>query len=377
MSGYKFSALLATVFAGTCLAGVPAATADELSDANALVLADPGNIELSLQYAQIAEAYGEYRLALAAYERILLNHPDDSEAKRGQVRVARIIQPPTTRTFVEAGIKAESNAEHVPDPSEFDFLGFGRVTVRDERTLGETRWRTFGSLYGEVHSESETLNYASARATMGPIFDIGTSLVSLHPAIGGAVAALDDGFYYVEVNASATIDNHNQGAFRWLRLRGGYRQYEEDLTSDNGFYLDATARFAKTGIFSEKDGVSFTPIVHWNEIDGTFNDNVNDFSPGKYVFGGARLAYYRSLNDLITFGASVGIYDRYFLVDLASNGDNRNDFMVKPGVHVLFKDVFGDQTGVRLSYDYEYNESNDSDYDYQNHIIGLSVIARR
>jgi hypothetical protein len=118
-------------------------------------------------------------------------------------------------------------------------------------------------------------------------------------------------------------------------------------------------------------------MIRLNEINGTFNDNVSDFSPGKYVYGGAKLSYHRSLSDLITVGASIGVYDRYFLVDQAPNGDDRNDVTVKPGVTVLFKNVLGPQTGVRFTYDYEYNDSNDPAHDYQNHIFGLSLIARR
>lgn len=368
---------LQAILTAAVILGGGSAWADALSDANALVLENPASIKLNLNYALIAEEEGEYRLALAAYERILLNHPGNSQAQRGLARMRRIIQPPFTRTFIEVGVAAESNAEHVPNPSDFDFVGFGRVSVRDERTVGETRWRTEGLLYGEVHTESDSLNYANANATIGPIFDLGAALVSLRPAIGGGIAMLDNQFYYVDANVSATFDSYDEGPFQWLRLRAGYRQYDEDLTSDNGFYLDATARFSEVGVFVDNDAVSFTPIIRWNNVNGVFNDNVDDFSPGKYVYGGARLAYFLSLNDLVTVGASVGVYDRYFLVDKAPNGDDRNDVVVIPGVSVLFKNVFGPRTGIRLKYDFEYSDSNDPGEDYDNHVIGLSLISRR
>lgn len=377
MFGSKPSALLFVLLAVAGFAFVADASADELAEANALVLADPANADLNLNYALIAEGQGKYRLALAAYERILLNDPDNNAAKRGLIRVRRIIQPPTTRKFVEVGVKGESNAEHVPDPGQFDFLGFGRLRITDERTLGETRWRSEATLYGEAHSEADSLNYASAFGSIGPIFDLGASMLSLRPAIGGGVGVLDGDFYYADVNASATFEGYLEGAFEWARLRVGYRQYGEDWTSDNGFYLDAAARVTKANVLVENDAVTFAPMIRWNEIEGTFNDNVDDFSPGRYVYGGAVLSYFRSLNDLMTVGASIGLYDRYFLVDTAPDGDNRNDLTVTPGVTVLFKDVFGPQTGLRFKYDFEYNDSNDPAHDYQNHILGLSVIARR
>lgn len=368
--------LLATVMSGITLGGVPA-HADALSDANALVLEDPGNVDVNLDYALIAEGQGQYRLALAAYERVLLTHPDNSAARRGLMRVRRILQPPSTQTFMEAGVVAQSNAEHEPSNDNFDFLGFGRVVVRDERNFGETRWRTVGSIYGEAHTEAQSLNYANARATVGPLIDLGSTLATLYPALGGAVAMLDGDFYYVDVNLSARVEGYLDGAFNWAQLRVGYRQYEDDLTADNGLYIDAVARMAKSDVFVEDDVVSLKPIIRWNDIDGTFNDGVDDFSPGKYLYGGAKLAYYRALNDRVTVGASVGVYDRYFFTDEAPDGDNRNDITVVPGLLVQFNDLFGPQTGLRFNYDYEYNDSNDPDHDYQNHIIGVAVTARR
>jgi len=372
----RLTLLAAAVGAGLGFAGV-SAQAEELSEVNAQIIENPGDVELNLHYALIAEGRGEYRLALAAYERILLNDPDNTSAKRGLIRVRRIIQPPITRTFLETGVIGQSNAEHVSNPGQFDVLGFGRIRVRDERNIAGTRWRTEGTLYGEAHSEADQLDYASASATLGPIFDLGASMISLHPALGGGVAMLDGDFYYVDVNASATVEGVFDGAFQWARLRLGYRQYEEDLTSDNGIYIDAVARAAKSDVFVEGDVISVAPIFRWNNVDGTFNDGLDDFSPGKYLYGGARFAYHRVLNDLITVGLSVGVYDRYFLVDEAPNGDARNDVTVRPGVSVLFRDVFAPQTGIRFNYDYEYNDSNDPDHDYDNHILGLSLIVRR
>ena len=49
--------------------------ADELSDLNAMILRDPGNIELNLRYARLAEQKGELKKALSAYERVTVNSP--------------------------------------------------------------------------------------------------------------------------------------------------------------------------------------------------------------------------------------------------------------------------------------------------------------
>lgn len=373
-SGHFRAAAAAVVAAG--MASSPA-LADALSEVNARILDDPANIELNLDYALIAEGQGKYRLALAAYERILLNHPDNDTAKRGLARVRRIIQPPSTHTFLEAGTKWESNAAHDADGGDDDVHGYARIQVKDERAFGGTRWRSIGAVYGEVHSENHSLNYANISGTVGPIVDLGASMVALHPAIGGAVAMREDQFYYADVNVSATFEGYLEGAYQWARFRAGYRQYDQDLTSDDGFYLDASGRFSKSDVLVENDVISISPTIRWNEIEGTFNDNVNDFSPGRYVFGGVRLAYARAISDMLTVEASIKLDDRYFLVDKAPNGDDRQDVTITPGMSVLLNDVFGVQTGVRFSYQYEYNDSNDPDHDYDNHVVGAAVVVRR
>jgi hypothetical protein len=376
MSGARRLLLAAAIAPAICI-GAPHAFADALSEANALIIDDPSNIDLNLDYALIAEGQGKYRLALAAYERILLNHPDNADAKRGLVRVRRIIQPPSTQIFVEAGAKWESNAEHAPDGEEDDFLGYARIRLKDERPVNGMRWRTVGSVYGEAHTESDSLNYANVSATIGPIVDLGASMVSAHPAIGGGAAMIEDRFYYADVNASLTFEGYLEGAYQWARFRAGYRQYDEELTSEDGFYLDASGKFAWSDVIVGNDAVSIAPLIRWNEIDGTFNDTVNDFSPGRYVVGGVKLAYDRVLNDLLTVGISVEVEDRYFLVDVAPSGDHRQDVTIAPGASILFKDVFGPQTGLRFDYEYQFNDSNDPAHDYDNHVLGVALVARR
>src|ERR1700749_1206855 len=60
---------------------------NDLSDLNNQILDNPADVGLNLRYAHAAESAGKLRLALAAYERILINDPHNQEAREGYERV--------------------------------------------------------------------------------------------------------------------------------------------------------------------------------------------------------------------------------------------------------------------------------------------------
>ena len=70
---------------------------DALARLNQQILKSPTDPALNLQYAALAESLGLTRLALAAYERILMADPNNQAAQAGIDRVRRAIQPSTTR----------------------------------------------------------------------------------------------------------------------------------------------------------------------------------------------------------------------------------------------------------------------------------------
>ena len=82
--------------------GLPAG-AQSLDQLNAQIIEHPRDVSLNLQYARLAEEQGKLRLALAAYERILINDPDNADAQHGYERVRRVIEPPNTSLRAEIG----------------------------------------------------------------------------------------------------------------------------------------------------------------------------------------------------------------------------------------------------------------------------------
>jgi hypothetical protein len=366
--------LAVSLVATTALAlAMPPAIADELSAVYAGILADPTNSELNLQYAMIAEGRHEYRKALAAYERVLVNDPGNEAAKRGLQRVRRIIEPPLTQKTMEVGATWESNPMRAPI-GDADFLGYGSFRIKDERPLGGHRWRTNLFLYGEAYAEQDTLDYASISGDIGPLVDIVGTNSTFRPAIGGGTAYFDDKVYYWDVNASGLFEGYLNGAYQWLRLRVGYRQYDPSFTSGAGAYADITGRFTVQDVFRERDALSLSPFARWSGIDGLPDNGALDFATGQYVEGGATLEYSAAVSDSLNAAVNIKVSDRVY--DNIGTG-SRHDWLIAPGASLVFRNLFGPQTDLRFDYKYEWNTSNMTDHTWENQAATVAFVVRR
>jgi hypothetical protein len=367
----------AVLAAGVTVLAVPA-TADPLADAYARALADPADSELSLHYALIAEGRHEYRKALSAYERVLLNDPDNADAKRGLMRVRRIIQPPSTQIFAEAGVTWRSNPELVPDGATSDVTPYGQVRVKDERLFAGYRWRSIASLYGEYYTEHHDLNYGHASFQTGPLVDLGASMLTLYPSLGGAVASSANKYFYSEVNAGAMLEGYLNGAYQWLRVTTGYREFAPFATSTSGWYVEGRGRWAFQNVFHDRDVASIAPWVRWSEVGGSVVNAISEtFSPGRYADGGATLEYSKEFNERLILAANLALSARHYAVDQAPDGDNRQDYRISPGATLLFRNAFGAQSDLRFHYRFDHNMSNDAEHRWDGHTITAAVVFRR
>jgi len=93
------------------LAALPVRAQDdgELRRVFEQILQDPGNPGLNLRYAPLAIDRGELRKALAAYERILAQDPDNEEAKAGIRRIQRQLEPTLTRATLLLSRRGDGN----------------------------------------------------------------------------------------------------------------------------------------------------------------------------------------------------------------------------------------------------------------------------
>jgi hypothetical protein len=352
---------------------LPAAQADELTAVYAQILADPTNSELSLQYAALAEARHEYRKALSAYERILVNDPKNQQARDGLQRVRRIIQPAETQTSLEIGTTWQSNVLRSPI-EEDDVLGYGSFRIKDERPGTTHRWRTNIGVYGEAYADHGEMNYASLNGDIGPIIDIEHTNFAFRPAVGAGTAYFDGSLYYGDVNATGLFEGYLNGAYQWLRFRAGYRDYSPSGSSGSGAYADITGRWTIQDVFHNRDAFAIAPWVRWSGIDGDGDTSGDEFTPGRYIEGGATFEYAKAVTENLNASVRVKVSDKLY-DDLGSG--SRRDWYVSPGASLVFKNVFGPQTDIRLDYRYEWNTSNQPDHTWLNQAATIAFVIRR
>ncbi|HEV7822888.1 MAG TPA: hypothetical protein VGO84_17015, partial [Burkholderiales bacterium] len=242
--------------------------ANEIESLHAQILRQPGNSELNLRFAQLAESSGHLRWALSAYERVVLNDPSNAEAMNGLVRVRRALQPSITQVTAQFGAQYESNPRYYLPPHRGEMQALGSVALLDERNLGGTRWRTNAVVAGIVHGKETDLTYATAGADTGPVLDALQGW-TFRPAVGGNVAYFDHRFYYREAAVSGTFESVTDGIYRAFLLRGAYRSYDDFFPSGEGFYVEARGKLAFPSAFGPGTVLIISPFTIWSDISGT------------------------------------------------------------------------------------------------------------
>ncbi len=341
------------------------------------VLATPDDPAVNLAYAQRAEDRGEYRKALAAYERVLAADPDHPEASAALVRVRRLIEPETTQFFAEFGFGYDSNARQFPSPFEDeDGSAFAAVSVRDERRLGSMRWRTEAGLYGRLYGDTNQLNQAVLSAGIGPLVPLG-NVVVLRPALVGGYSVLDGDGFYGEVGASFTLEGRYGGALQSVELRTVWRDYTSRWVSDDGFIIDLRGRFAADSVIAEGDALVLSPKLRWSDIDvrpGVLL--VSTLEPGRYVEAGATLAYTVPFTDWLYAGPTVTFAQRWYKTPAFFAGPDREDTYFAPGATAVLHDLIAENVDIRVDYRFEHQNSNDPTRDFDNHAVTARIQAR-
>ncbi|WP_395646371.1 outer membrane beta-barrel protein [Terricaulis sp.] len=378
-------ALLLAVSMIALSAGVAyAQQAADLDSLNQQIIDNPQDVALNLSYARAAEAQGKPRLALVAYERILINDPSNEEARRGYERIRRQIEPGYTIARLEVGARWDSNALNASDDSFVLFTDdreattyYGKLLVANESEFMNRRWRSLLNIDIEQTPDLEDLDYDFVGVETGPIFYAAPHLAAL-PSIGGGAAWLGGDLYFTEVNLNLMLEGRVTGASYWARARAGFRDYDPnensffDTVTENGPYVELRAGVTKPHLFFERDTLLVSPFVRWSDIDGTVYSFslFDELSPGKYFEYGADVNYNYQISDHVQ--ASVGALYR----ERDFRDSIREDTYLSPQASVTVQSVFNCSCDVRLQYRYRDNDTNDFQSDYNADQVSLSLLTR-
>jgi hypothetical protein len=378
--------LLAVSFAALS-AGV--AHAQQPGDLDVLaqqILDNPQDVALNLRYAQAAEALGKPRLALVAYERILINDPSNQEARRGYERVRRTLEPGYTVARLETGVRWDSNPHDINPDFSFFFFGepqegttyYGKLMVANEHAFGATRFRTTLNLEADETPDIPDIRYEYIGLQTGPLLYLGPHIAAL-PAIGVSSSWVAGDHYYDEVNASFGMEGRAGGSSYWWRLRGGHRDYDHDTPfffsgpiAEDGNYYEFTAGYLRPRTFGERGTLSIAPFARWSDMKGdTFDFFIfDDLSPGKYLEYGADVNYDYQLGDHVE--ASIGTLAR----KRDFRDSSRADMYLSPQASVTLQRIFPCNCDLRFQYRYRNNDTNDDLYDYRANQFSLALTTR-
>jgi hypothetical protein len=348
---------------------------EELGSLNEQLLQDPRNVELNLHYAHVAEEQGKLRLALAAYERVLINDPDNVQAQQGYERIRRVIEPAYSAWRVEVGEQWDSNPLNLSEAEESGATTYANVSWVDERRLGSRRWRTFASFRAEVTPEIDELNYGYASIQMGPFFDVTPTCAAI-PAVGLAVSSLANEFYYAEINGSLTLEGHSGSATYWARGRVGWRSYGEDSLASQGAYAELMGGVSLPHIFSANDWITVVPWLRWSGIEGsTLNFQNDQIAPGQYWEFGLEAAYNYRISDHLSVAVGATGRDRFYS-ETEVAGENRRDAYIAPKASLTVWNALSCQCGLQFSYQYRDNRSNDPLSEYTGSQASVSLFRQ-
>ncbi len=84
--------------------------AEDIESVFQRLLQNPSDVELNLLYARLAEERGELARALATYERLLLQGPENATALAEAARIHRLLEPSLTAYVAILGYRYEARA---------------------------------------------------------------------------------------------------------------------------------------------------------------------------------------------------------------------------------------------------------------------------
>lgn len=371
---------LAVVLAATVVMPATAQQTADLQELFRQVLVNPTDTAANIRYAQEAERRGELRKALSAYERIVLNEPNNSQARAEYERIKALLEPAQTRFQIGFGGQFETNTDLEDGKGRDDFSAIVTFRVDDDRKLfGSTLWRSSLQLYGDVHARSSSADFLYGSASTGPVFLVGNGW-RFHPFVTAETGFADYDFLFYAGGLGGTLETRGSDPLRSITASVSYADFSSKnntgpFSPDDGrdaIVAGISARFGWDNVIAKTDGIELRPQFLYNAADKS------EFT---FYQGGLTASYAASL---FTFSGGVGNvfvspevtvqYRRYEGAETGRSSD-RKDFRVSPALRLIA--MYDNYTAV-LGYIYDRNFSNYNNTgglngrDYENHRVGLN-----
>lgn len=364
-----------------------AATTPELQAAFDQVMANPADVAANLRYGRAAEAAGQPRKALAAYERAATHAPDNEEAQAAFRRLKLAIEPSTTRILVGFGLMFDSNADYQTRQLNSgtlitERLGGGSdvnanasLRIIDERLIEGRRWRSRAQLSGDIHVRGRNRDGHYAAVETGPMF-AGWNGVMISPSLAGEIGFADYKHLFHSLGVAVTAE-FPQGYLKRLRLGFAGTRFEPSLAQRNGYSFSGKAEFAASDLALVGDAMHLTPYAVRYRGAATTGEET-------YIEAGMRLAYIAPLG-----GPALGFtgiflspeftvtgrwYDGFEAASTVNLGA-RQDYRLIPGIRLIGSEFLGKAVTTFVYYEFDRLRSNYAGHSHNNHRAGVHVVA--
>jgi hypothetical protein len=373
-------------FAALCATAAPApAQMDDDAEMRRVfqeILRDPTNPGLNFRYARLATARGEYRKALAAYERVLARDPSNAEARAGIQRILQQTEPSYTNITVVVGGQYESNPRH--QRNRTNSTGDGALTAQfnfsDERRLFNLpfMWRTEadGSLL--YYATMRDVNLVSIGARTGPVFTVARGL-KVNPFIGLFRTWLDRHSLSLEPTAGVMVESEVTGPLKSVTARWGFVGVGRTYSERDGTFVEVypTLEFRNLGL--QRSLTIVTPYWRYNGVIGSgalTETPENEPYPARQHQLGGRVDYFVPILAWLTGNVNFTYEYRHYFERIPLETKNRRDHIFAPGAQLIFGSFLENQVDVIASYLFEYRQSNDGNQRYLNHTASVRVVWR-
>jgi len=349
------------------------------SEARALfrgILADPANVPLNLRYARLMERDGELRKALATYERVVANHPENAAARAGLERITRLLASERTDFILGFAIQFESNPRLLDDRfgGTDDLAGILSLRVEDERTVAGTRLLSRLNVQGKVYSRFTEGNLAYVSADSGPILSLGPGW-NARPLLGVEHARVEAGRLFTAVFGGVEVTREGREWIRGVEFLASYADFADRYPGRDGALVRVRPQLAWDGVLTRGDRLAFDPELAYNAAEG-------EDEQYRYLALGGTLSYLAPVGTaLFGFarvygGPDMGVERRWYQGREPGATRDRRDLRLVPGARLIGTEFLGGDVSMVLRYFYERNRSNEDDKDFDNHTLSLTVLWR-